>query len=563
MLKIPYGISDYRTLKEEGYYYIDKTMYLEKLENVGKTLVYLRPGRFGKSLFTSMMYYYYDINSKELFDSLFKDTYVYEHFTKNKNNYYVLKFDFSGMTSFGKNDEELELEFIRKVSSGIEEFNVHYGVSANTDYRNITPNGLILEFLDYFRSLKLENKLYILIDEYDNFTNSILDGEGDKFKGIVGNGGFLKAFYSEIKEYSGKGIVDRVFITGICPITLDSMTTGFNTSSNISTNPIFNEMIGLNHKEVKELIKDIDDDKMEEIFDLMLKNYDGYLFSEESKTLVFNATLVMYFLNDYYQYNKIPKNLVDNNIAFNYGKIGNLLKLQNNRYYKEILDTILKNGTITSELKTKFNLEEDFTRDDFISLLYYFGYLTVNGSSIGGKVLFGIPNYVMQELYTNYFLKLLRDVNINIDDKVMIESLEEIEYEGKIEKISKYVEDILKLSDNKIFMKFDEKYIQLLYFSLLINKKDFIIYNEYPCKNGFIDLMLFKNSDFCKYNIMIELKYLKVDEYKKNKRLLKQKREDAIRQLIFYSEDERFDKSNLKRYIVIFVGNDLKLLEEV
>ena len=563
MLKIPYGISDYRTLKEEGYYYIDKTMYLEKLENVGKTLVYLRPGRFGKSLFTSMMYYYYDINSKELFDSLFKDTYVYEHFTKNKNNYYVLKFDFSGMTSFGKNDEELELEFIRKVSSGIEEFNVHYGVSANTDYRNITPNGLILEFLDYFRSLKLENKLYILIDEYDNFTNSILDGEGDKFKGIVGNGGFLKAFYSEIKEYSGKGIVDRVFITGICPITLDSMTTGFNTSSNISTNPIFNEMIGLNHKEVKELIKDIDDDKMEEIFDLMLKNYDGYLFSEESKTLVFNATLVMYFLNDYYQYNKIPKNLVDNNIAFNYGKIGNLLKLQNNRYYKEILDTILKNGTITSELKTKFNLEEDFTRDDFISLLYYFGYLTVNGSSIGGKVLFGIPNYVMQELYTNYFLKLLRDVNINIDDKVMIESLEEIEYEGKIEKISKYVEDILKLSDNKIFMKFDEKYIQLLYFSLLINKKDFIIYNEYPCKNGFIDLMLFKNSDFCKYNIMIELKYLKVDEYKKNKRLLKQKREDAIRQLIFYSEDERFDKSNLKRYVVIFVGNDLKLLEEV
>ena len=113
-----------------------------------------------------------------------------------------------------------------------EEFNVHYGVSANTDYRNITPNGLILEFLDYFRSLKFNQKLYIIIDEYDNFTNSILEGEGEKFKGIVGNGGFLKAFYSEIKEYSGKGIVDRVFITGICPITLDSMTTGFNQTIN-------------------------------------------------------------------------------------------------------------------------------------------------------------------------------------------------------------------------------------------------------------------------------------------------------------------------------------------
>ena len=563
MLKVPYGISDYKTLKEEGYCYVDKTMYLEKLENVRKVITYLRPGRFGKSLFTSMMYYYYDVNSKDDFDNLFKDTYVSSNPTINKNNYYVLKFDFSGMTSFDKDSRQLELEFIRKVSSGIKEFNNHYGTSANTDYNDITPNGLILDFLDYFRSLKLNHKLYIIIDEYDNFTNAILEGKGDRFKSIAGNEGFLKAFYSEIKEYCGRGVVDRVFITGICPITLDSMTTGFNTSTDISTDVRFNEMIGLTHEEVCYLIKDIDENKKEEIFDLMLKNYDGYLFSKKSNTRVFNATLVMYFLSHYYEINEIPDEILDGNIAFNYGKVANLLKLQNNEFYEDILDTILKTGTIEGELKSKFNLELKFKRDDVISLLYYFGYLTIKEVSFGSNVIFEIPNYVMNTLYTNYFLQLLEEANplITFDDSSSY--LKEIILEGKIDVISKYVERILKLSDNRIFMKFDEKYVQLLYFSLLINKKEFHIYSEYQTSGGYVDLMIFKNMDICKNNIMIELKYIKKSDYDKDNGLLEVKRKEAISQLLSYSEDDRLDKTNLKRYVVIFVGNDLKLLEEV
>ena len=134
--------------------------------------------------------------------------------------------------------------------------------------------------------------------------------------------------------------------------------------------------------------------------------------------------------------------------------------------------------------------------------MFYFGYLTLKEPALGGNVAFTIPNYIMQELYTNYFLKLLRDIKINIDTAEISESLKEIVYEGRIDRISKYVETILKLSDNKIFMKFDEKYVQLLYFSLLINKGEFIIYNEYQCKNGFIDLILLKNSHICKYDII-------------------------------------------------------------
>ena len=562
MFKIPYGISDYKTLKEENYYYVDKTMYLEKIEDIGKVLIYLRPGRFGKTLFTSMMSYYYDVNTTDMFDTLFKDTYVYNNPTKNKNNYYILKFDFSGITSFEKDINGLIKSFKNKLLRGFELFDKKYGTKIDVDFSN-SPDEMLGEFISKFNSLNLEHKLYILIDEYDNFTNAILEGEGDIFKKIVGNKGFVKNFYTTIKEYSGLGIVDRVFITGICPITMDSMTTGFNMSTDISRDIRFNSMIGLTHEEVKYLIKDIDKEKQEEIFNLMVDNYDGYLFNKNINERVFNATLVMYFLKNYYDFNTVPEELLDTNIAFNYGKIENLLKLQNNSFYKYVLDNILKTGTIEGELKSKFNLEEEFTKDDIVSLLYYFGYLTIEREVIGGNILFKIPNYVMNELYSNYFLKILRDININIDSSIISESLKEIVYEGRIDTISKYVSDILKLSDNRIFMKFDEKYVQLLYFSLLINKKEFYIYNEYPVSNGYVDLMLLRNTDICKYDIMIELKYIKKKDYELNNGLLDIKKRDAIEQLNNYSMDNRLDVTNLKRYVVIFVGNDLKLLERV
>ena len=563
MLKIPYGISDYKTLKKENYYYVDKTMYLEKLEDIGRVLFYLRPGRFGKTLFTSMLYYYYDVNSKDEFKSLFKDTYVMNNPTKNKNNYYILKLDFSNITSSDKSKEELEKEFLRKISDGIKKFNDDYQVNANIEYNNITPNGFLLEFLSYFRSLNLGHKLYILIDEYDNFTNAILEGEGDRFKGIVGNEGFVKSFYAVIKEYCGLGIVDRVFITGICPITLDSMTTGFNIATDISTDIRFNSMIGLTHDEVKSLIQDIKLEKQDEIFDLMVKNYDGYLFNHKSSSRVFNATLVMYFLKNYYDFNEIPEQLLDSNIAFNYGKVENLLKLQNNKYYHEILDTILKTETITGQLKVKFNLNDDFTRDDIISLLYYFGYLTIKAKNFGGTLDFCIPNQMMKELYSNYFIKILSSIPVVFDDNRRVEAIKEIVLEGKLDKISKYVETILKKSDNRIFMKIDEKFIQALYFGLLINSSEFRVYNEYPCSNGYIDLMLLKSSEICKYDIMIELKFLKVREYRKNRKLLDIKKEEAIQQLKSYAEDDRIDKSTLRKCVVIFVGSNLKILEEV
>ncbi len=559
MKKIPYGIINYKDLILENYLYIDKTMYLEKLENAGKTLFYLRPGRFGKSLFTSMIYYYYDINSKDLFDRLFDGLYIHQHPTEKRNSYYVLKFDFSGLTSANKNEKQLEEEFNNKVIDGIENFNDYY--KTNIEIKGVNTNQIIINFLREFRSLNLDCKLYIIIDEYDNFTNAILEGNADRFKNIVGNEGFIKAFYAVIKEYIGLGVVGRFFATGICPITLDSMTTGFNIATNISNYEEFNSMIGLTHKEVDNLLNEVveEKNKREEIKQIMIENYDGYLFNEDAKERVFNATLVMYLLDFYQNYKSIPKKLIDTNIVVNYGKIENILKLQNNNFYEDILDELLKTSEINGTLKYSFNLLGSLNKDDLISLLYYFGYLTIKEyNEVLNKLKFKVPNKIMKETYNNYFIDILEKLKIEFTDGKLEDGYEEILFESKINKISLYVSEILKLSDNRIFMKFDEKYIALIYYTLLRHPA-INTYLEYPCKNGYIDIMLFKNNNLMKNNIMIELKYIKKKDY--SEELLKEKINEGKSQLESYSKDERL--KNPMKYLVVFVGNELKLVENV
>ena len=567
MKKIPYGICNYKILQEENYVYVDKTSYLEKLENVGKTLVYLRPGRFGKTLFTSMMYYYYDIKSKPLFDTLFKNTDVYQHPTEKKNSYYILKLDFSGMDTGKEKNSELEEEFKKCLCLGFNDFMNKYSIEINFDSNSSVP-AMIKDFLSSFyqNNLKnnIDNKMYIMIDEYDNFTNAILAGDGTRFRSLVGNNGFIKSFYAAIKEYGGLGVVDRVFITGICPITLDSMTTGFNIATDISRDIRFTTMIGLTHEEVKSLLNEVEEEKQEEIYQLMISNYDGYLFNKEQEEKSFNATLVMYFLNYYYAFQKIPDSLIDINIAFHYGKVENLIKLYQNNYYQDILNDLFTTDTVTGILKEKFNLEYDFTRDDIISLLYYFGYLTIGKENIfDNSIQFKIPNQVMKETYNHYFVKILNDRNITFDSNYLRECYKELIDEGKINKITNYIKEILSKADNRDFIQFDEKYIKLMYFTLLCGNKNFNTYTEYPTNHGYIDVMLFKNGNYSKYDMMIELKYIKKSDYRKNKKLLLIKKEEAKNQINHYVKDERIPKEDLKKYIVIFIGEKIEIIEEI
>jgi len=566
MIKLPYGKSDYQRIIEDGFYYVDKTMYIEKLERVADTVTYLRPRRFGKTLFTSMLYYYYDVLSKSEFEKLFKGTYVYEHPTENKNSYYILKFDFSGITtnnSFNNAVKELENTFNKRVVAGVTEFIQKYNLDISID-NNQSANDYICKFLSQFSMLNLERGIYIIIDEYDNFTNAILKGNADAFSEVTGQDGFLKAFYSEIKKRTADSIVERVFITGVCSITLDSMTSGFNIATDLTNDFRFNSMIGLTHSEVKALVNKIESNpnKQKEIYNLLVEYYDGYLFninlSDEDKT--FNTTSVMKFLSYYSETKMYLDDLIDSNTLSSYESISNILTIKNNTDYQDILLDILDDNKISGKIITKFDLASDFTRDHIVTLLYYFGYLSICGSNPFGTT-FKMPNKVISTYYGECFKSMLKK-EVNLDNKKLLECLEEVVYQGSITKITNYISELLKLSENRIFTKFSEKYIQIMYYSLLnLNNNTYDIYNEYLMSGGYADIYVRSNIPECVNDILIELKYLKKEEY--SEELLNTKYNEALTQIDRYIQDKRIDTSKLRKYIVVFVKDEVKLLKEV
>jgi len=551
--KIPYGITDYKSLITENYYYVDKTMYLEKLENLSnKNIVYLKPRRFGKTLFTSMMYYYYDINSINLYDDLFKDTYIYNNPTLNKNNYYILKFDFSGMSSNDGTREGIEEKFKNQVIESLNNFSKYYNFSVDINEKKDAASILGL----YLSKIILDHKIYVIIDEYDNFTNSVLSKDIDMFKEILGTNGFVKDFYARIKEYTGT-IIDRVFITGVCSISLDSMTSGFNIASNITVDPGFNSMTALTHDEIKKLISDMDISKTSDVYNEMLENYDGYCFNDKTEELVFNPTLTMYYLNYYNRFNETPTNLLDSNILSSFEQIKNIISLGD---YKDVIKDIFDNDEIEVKLKENFDLNNNslykFKKDDIVSLLFYFGYLTIERLGYFG-IVFRIPNKVIRDVFYSYFLEILKELEVNINNDGTNLGLIEMVERGKIDKISALVSDILEQDSFRDFIGMSESVVKHVYLTLLNGNNAFDAFSEQEVKKGYIDIYFKNKSNFSKYNILMELKYISKNKIKTYDKVL----EEGYEQVNKYIQDKRLNKVNLKKYIVIFIGSEYKITE--
>ena len=377
-MKVPYGEVDLKSIRKEGYIYIDKTMYIEKLENFKKA-IFTRPRRFGKSMLTNMLAYYYDINEEENFEEIFKDLYVYKNPTPYKNKYYVMQFNFSGMESgVQKSLEEIEKSFNKKVAISCRNFVNKYKlpIDFNEDQK---ASEVLSDVISKFSSLNKEDKIYIMIDEYDHFTNGMLQGNAERFLKILGDTGFVRAFYEIIKENLeiSNPPIERFFATGVAPVTLDSLTSGFNITTKISNNPIFTAMCGFTDEEVMKAIELAGVENKEEVFNKMKENYDGYRFSDENDIHLFNSTLVMYYLKDIEALGRPPKNLVDGNLAATGSKIENIAGLINKEENYKALDELLMNGEIAAKITDSFELDKRFTRDDFLSMLYYNGYISI------------------------------------------------------------------------------------------------------------------------------------------------------------------------------------------
>ena len=562
--RVPYGRVDLKSVREDGMLYIDKTMYLEKLEQ-NNVLIYTRPRRFGKSMLTSMLAYYYSINETENFEKIFKGLYVYDHPTPYKNKYYVLQFNFSGIeTGSEVGIEEMNRQFSELVYMGVANCITRYKFGFEVNKVNNAP-GILREFLTKFNQLEKENKIYIMIDEYDHFTNGILKGNAQKFLDVLGNSGFVRAFYEVIKENleSLNPPIERFFATGVTPLTLDSLTSGFNIATKITNNPLFTAMCGLTEEEVKYAIKESGVPNPEEAFNKMQENYDGYIFNEYDQSHIFNTTLVMYYLNTLQTLGFPPKNLVDGNLAATGSKIENMAGLINREENYKILDELLMNGEIVANLTESFELEKRFNKDDFISLLFYNGYLTIKEQN-GMELKFHEPNYVTKTLYSSYFLELT-DIakKYKIDTSEISSAIIELGQRGNIRPLVEKVSEFLYHCSTRDKENFNEMNLKHVFSMILAFTSQFMTYGEYPAGQGFIDMYIAKAANsLATYEAVVELKYLNKEKARRFN--FKKSVKEARAQLENYLEDKRMkDKENLKKFVIVFEGFDKFYVEEL
>lgn len=565
MKKIPYGISDYNSIRTENYYYVDKTEFIVKLEKLStKYPVFLRPRRFGKSLLVSTLQYYYDILEKDNFDELFHDTYIGTHKTTLANSYYVLRLDFSALDTTSL--DELKESFSNKVKQAIHNFMSRYGFTYEID--DSLP---IVAFTESFLlqlNRSIGKKLYILIDEYDHFANELLTNKSMFYK-ITGKDGFVRSFYEVLKSHSGNGCLDKLFITGVTSLTLDSLTSGFNIAENISTEPAFNELLGFTYEETKILAKEMQVQPLESTMLLLKEHYNGYLFSEDAYEKVFNSNMVLYFMNKYVSRNKIPNTLTDPNIISDYRKLTAMFNLYDDVAQKEsILRDMMLNNSITTRIVSSFTLSTRFDKDHFLSLLYYLGLLTIESLAGNGSFRLKMPNKVIASVYYDYFYTYLQDT-FSIGTYQVEEALEAMQNEKDLNLFIKIIESILIASssqNNRIFIHFRESTLQMLFYIYLRKSMEYKVVPEYKVTNGYIDIALLPYSEKFTVNhyYIMEFKYISKTKYEKEAEILDEYILQAKNQLDNYAKDETLlNIPNLRKYPIVFIENRCVYCEEL
>ena len=557
-LKMPYGISNFEELITENYYYVDKTMYIEKLENLPeKRIMFLRPRKFGKTLFTSVLENYYDKYKADKFETLYGKTYIGKNPTKNKNSYSILRFNFSGINT--ENEEATMTGFKEKVSISIDGFAKKYGIDFFVNQEQ-TTEGIMRSLIEAFKLQKPNDKIYVIIDEYDHFANELLGFHPEHFRDLVSKNGRVRKWYEVLKEGT-ETVVDRIFITGVAPITLDSLTSGFNIGTDITQDVRFNDMMGFTKNELVEILKnqDISNEEQEKILPIMKENYDGYKFCLEAENQIYNSNMCLYFLSRYIGLGEIPTRLVDMNIASDYSKIGKMLDLCKGENRTEILRKTVCNEPIISNIVEKFNPAIEFTEVDMISMLYYLGYLTIAGESLGMPELI-IPNKVMKEIYADYFMQLMnQEADFKIDNTLNQEILREIARDGKIDKMVETLRIYLNKLSNRDLIKFDEKYIKLIFYCIAMTMPIYSTKSEMEVNRNYPDILLVPRDRTKGYKaIMVEFKYLKKGDTAK----LEDKQKEAREQIERYSEfDDIKDIEGLRKYTIVVATNEIYVEE--
>ena len=518
MRKIIYGESNFRKVViNKDYLYIDKTEYIQKIESQGENyLIFLRPRRFGKSLFLSTLQYYYDEKSADEFEAMFEDTYIGQHPTPLKNSFRILFFEFSGIETEGRATNEIKQSFAVNVAVSLRRYLDIYGYDPTyLEQLSIikSPDDMVKMFFDIIKG----DRVYLLIDEYDQFANAILAYNMHDFLGVVGKGGFVRSFYEVLKGATQSGIVQKMFITGVTPITPDSLSSGFNIVSNISHEEAFNALAGFTQAEVNyslgqsifQVCNDIDKTALQET---LKRWYNGYLFNVNAGERVYNATLINYFISKYDMKRcEMPIKMLDSNVASDYRAIMKLFNIGNTDANYQILESLIENGSITGIVKDRYDLGQGFSRDDFITLIYSMGFITIEQEEFGEVLEFGIPNYVIKILYFNYFaveLKKRNDLAISLDSSRPLIDLAR----GDLEPFKEQLNTAIKTLSNRDHHGFTEKHFQVITLALLSFANFYFIDSQPELDNKYPDILLVGRDEKVPNNYLFELKWKKVKD---------------------------------------------------
>lgn len=582
--QVPYGVTDFAMVIEQNLYYVDKTMFIPELEKQPRNLFFIRPRRFGKSIFLSMLYSYYDCTQSHKFQSLFGNLWIGQHPTPLQGKYQVLFLDFSQITG---NIDKLESKFNSYLSINLDAFVRQYSEYYQAEMEEILAQEDFEEKMELiFKAAKAHQyHLYLIIDEYDNFTNVILNERGEKvYHAITHADGFYRDVFKKFK-----GNFERIFMMGVSPVTLDDVTSGFNIGWNISIKPEFDEMLGFSTTDVVKMFTYYKehgsipaDSDIDAIVNDMKPWYDNYCFAKQvlkKKTRMFNCDMVLYYLRNYMDAGCPPEEMIDPNTRTDYGKMKKLLqfdKLDGER--KGIIRKIAEEEQIVTQLYESFSAYQIPKAEIFPSLLFYYGMLTIKGTR-GSKLILGIPNNNVRKQYYGY-LEEEYQAKAYVDVNQLTDYYYDMAYDGKWEEGLRFMADAYaKVSSVRDGIE-AERNLQGFFMAYLNLNNYYVTAPELELNHGYCDFFLLPDLTHyaSQHSYILELKVLSKKDFsaivegeftEDGKPMTKAEKQwcEAVEQIHRYAEAPRVEalRQGTKLHLIImqFEGWELKRMEEV
>ncbi|MFH0731016.1 MAG: AAA family ATPase [Pseudomonadota bacterium] len=583
-MKFPYGIFDFKEIVTQNYFYCDRTHFIRTLEDTGNYLLFIRPRRFGKSLLLSTLAHYYDVALADQFQALFGQLKIGRQPTPLHNRFFILKWDFSSVDPTGSvNDIRNSLQ--DHINACIRSFSLYYRSILSTKIE-IDPNNAINSIQSVVDAVRqTPYPLYLLIDEYDNFANGVMMDALDDHKtyeALVYEKGPLKTLFKVVKSLSVSNGFARTFITGVSPVVLSDITSGYNIAENIYLNPIFNTLCGFEEHEVRAALSDVvqscslDESRVIAALNSMRTWYNGYQFAQTAKDLVYNPTLALYFLKAFQQFRAHPDQMLDANLAVDEARLQYISQLNTGR--QMILDLMqadhcLELQSISDRFGIRQMLSDAGKGQLFLaSLLYYFGMLTLAGKTEQGQLRLRVPNLVMRGLYVERLQQMLLPEAALRDDGRL--AAEKLYMYGQMHPLCEFVEQrYFKVFHNRDYRWANELTVKTAFLTLLYNDILYVMDSEKEISRRYADLTMIRRSDMRQvkvYDILIEFKFVALSEVGLSGEeaaglstgalqalpTMKEKMADALAQVTAYGDaiNEKYGDLNLRRYAVVSLG---------